>query len=131
MRKMGRTVVAAFVLAASLATARPARAEFLEDAGWGLLTVLGNLVYMPAKVTYAAIGGLTGGLAFAVTGGSLDTAETVWVTSMGGTYALTPPMIRGEESIAFAGVPGPATTADAGDSGGGLQEHQIGGSRGG
>lgn len=129
MRRMGCTVVAALVLAASFGTARPARAEFLEDAGWGMLTVLANLVYMPTKVTYATLGGLTGGLAFAMTGGSLDTAETVWVTSMGGTYAVTPSMLRGDESIAFAGMPSSEATSNAGDSGGNLQEHQIGGSR--
>src|SRR5262245_51473601 len=129
MGRMGRTVMAAVVLAAGLGSARPARAEFLEDAGWGMLTVLSNVVYMPAKVVYATVGGLTGGLAFALTGGSLDTAETVWVTAMGGTYAVTPAMLRGEETIAFAGTPTPepaTDTANDGNAVGTLQEQQIG-----
>ena len=128
-RRTGRTVLAAVALTASLATAPPAHAEFLEDAGWGVLTVFTNLVYMPAKLTYAALGGLTGGLALGLTGGSMETAETIWVTSMGGTYAVTPGMLRGEDAIVFAGTPAHEATAESGDgagSVGNLQEQQIG-----
>ena len=107
MRMRGwRGVVAAAVLAASLGSAQPARAGFLEDAGWGSLTVLSNVVYMPVKLVYATLGGLTGGIALGLTGGDLDVAETIWVTSMGGNYVLTPPMLRGEETISIAGTPG-------------------------
>ena len=49
---------------------------------------------MPAKMVYSALGGLTGGLAFALTGGDMDTAEKVWVPSMGGTYIITPGMLK-------------------------------------
>ena len=107
MRMRGwRGVVAATALAVSLGSAQPARAGFLEDAGWGSLTVLSNVVYMPVKLVYATLGGLTGGIALGLTGGDLDVAETIWVTSMGGNYVLTPPMLRGEESISIAGTPG-------------------------
>src|SRR5204862_386451 len=82
---------------ATLTAARPAHADWLEDAGWGSLTVLTNLVYMPAKVTYALLGGLTGGFAYALTAGDLKTAETVWVTTMGGTYVVTPHMLQGDD----------------------------------
>jgi hypothetical protein len=58
---------------------------------------------MPVKTVYAVFGGLTGGLAYVCTGGSYDTARNVWAMSMGGTYVLTPSMIRGDEAIAFAG----------------------------
>ena len=116
MRMRGwRGIVAAAALAASLGSAQPARAGFLEDAGWGALTVLGNVVYMPVKLVYATLGGLTGGIALGLTGGDLDVAETIWVTSMGGNYVLTPPMLRGEESISVAGTPG--ITSEPLDSG--------------
>lgn len=104
-----RGVVAAATLAASLGSAQPARADFLEDAGWGTLTVISNVFYMPAKLIYATFGGLTGGLALGLTGGDMDVAETIWITSMGGTYVVTPPMLRGEESLAIAGTPGITT----------------------
>ena len=121
-----RGVVAAVVVAGSLASAQPARAAFLEDAGWGTLTMLTNVVYMPAKLIYATCGALTGGLAYGLTAGDLQTAETVWVTTMGGTYVVTPGMLRGEESISFAGTPTPAgsTVTDARP----LEEQQLGGS---
>ena len=72
---------------------------------------------MPAKLVYATLGGITGGLAFALTGGDSQTAETVWVTSMGGTYVVTPGMLRGEEEIAFSGTPSSTMNAlDTGDA---------------
>ena len=89
-----------------LGSAQPARAGFLEDAGWGTLTVISNVFYMPVKLVYATLGGLTGGLALGLTGGDMEVADNIWVTSMGGNYVLTPPMLRGEESISIAGTPG-------------------------
>ena len=100
----------AAALVASLVAARPANASSWEDAGWGTLTILSNAVYMPAKLAYATLGGVTGGLAYALTVGDFQTAETIWVTSMGGTYVLTPSMLQGQESIAFSGTPGTSTT---------------------
>jgi hypothetical protein len=108
-----RTAVAVAAFVASLATARPAAAGFLEDAGWGSLTVLTNLVYMPVKLVYATLGGLTGGLAYGLTAGDLQTAETVWVTAMGGTYVVTPGMLQGQDPISFAGSPTASTTTAA------------------
>ena len=105
----GAAAIAAF--SASLIAAPPAQAGFLEDAGWGTLTVLTNVVYMPAKIIYATAGGLTGAFALALTGGDMATAETVWVTTMAGTYVVTPTMLQGQDPIAFTGTPAPATTA--------------------
>ena len=109
-----RLVVAAAAVVVSLGTARPARAEFAEDAGWGILTVLANVGYMPVKVVYSVLGGLTGGLAYVCTAGDYQTASEVWGMSMGGTYVLTPPMIRGEESIEFAGSTSPSSSSSHG-----------------
>jgi hypothetical protein len=128
-----RTLVVAATLVASVAVARPARAAALEEAGWGSLTVLTNVLYMPAKLIYSALGGLTGGLAFALTGGDMNPAETVWVTTMSGTYVVTPSMLRGEEAIAFVGVPeGEATTETSAEVGSArdLQEQHLGDSPG-
>ena len=120
-----RGFMAALALVTALVAARPAQADFLEDAGWGSLTMLTNVVYMPVKLVYATLGGLTGGLAFGLTGGDLQTAETVWVTSMGGTYVITPSMLQGQEPIAFTGTPsGNSTTADTRS----VEEHPLGGS---
>jgi hypothetical protein len=126
-----RGFVGAAALVASLLAARPAQAGYWEDAGWGTLTMLTNVIYMPAKLVYATLGGVTGGLAFALTGGDLQPAETVWVTTMGGTYVVTPGMLQGQETIAFSGTPnGGTTTTDASDSGNMREEElsqQLGG----
>src|SRR5207249_6528497 len=122
-----RGSLGALAVLTALATAQPAEAGYLEDAGWGSLTVLSNVVYMPAKLCYATLGGLTGGLAFALTAGDLQTAETVWVTTMGGTYVITPSMLQGQEPIVFTGTPsgsGSNTTADTRS----VEERPLGGS---
>jgi hypothetical protein len=113
-----RTLVVGAALAGVLAAPPAARAEYLDDAGWGSLTMLANVAYMPAKMVYALVGGLTGGLAYACTAGNLDTAEAIWSASMGGTYVLTPSMLRGEQGVMFAALPGsqrPAVAAAEGD----------------
>jgi hypothetical protein len=108
-----RLVVAAAAVSLGLAVPGVARAEeYPESAGWGVLAVFANLGYMPVKTVYALFGGLTGGLAYVCTAGSYDTASTIWEMSLGGTYVLTPAMIRGEEAIAFAGPAGEPAVAD-------------------
>ena len=88
----------------------PARAESSEagkagaDFGVGLVTVLTNVGYMPVKVVYAVLGGVTGSLAYGLTGGNREVADGVWVPSMGGDYVLTTDMMTGEESVHFNGV---------------------------
>ncbi len=76
------------------------------DAGIGVGTVLANVIYMPAKLVYATLGTVTGGLTYALTGGSYETAENVWVASLGGNYVVTPDMLTGERSVEFSGTPG-------------------------
>jgi len=120
-----RAIIGTLAVAGVLAGARPAAAAWFEDAGWGTLTVVTNLIYMPAKIIYATAGGLTGACALALTGGDMQTAETVWVTTMAGTYVVTPGMLQGQEPIAFTGTPG-AGTAAADNRG--LEEQQLGGS---
>jgi hypothetical protein len=96
-----------------LTSASPVRAGGFEDAGWGVATVVTNVFYMPAKVAYATIGAVTGGVAWLVTGGDTDTANKVWVPSLEGTYVVTPAMLRGEEGIQFVGGPPLGTVSDA------------------
>lgn len=107
---MGRMkgMVAAAVVAACVAgsAARPAHAVegYVNDAGIGVATVFANLLYMPAKFTYATLGGLTGGFAFVLTAGRMDVASAIWIPSLGGTYVLTPSMVRGEDPVYFSGA---------------------------
>ena len=74
-----------------------------STAGYGVLCVATNILYMPAKVVYAGLGSITGGLAWLLTAGNTDTAKSIWSPSVGGTYVITPAMLRDEEPILFSG----------------------------
>ncbi|MFI5397172.1 MAG: hypothetical protein ACHQ9S_16665 [Candidatus Binatia bacterium] len=77
--------------------------NYWGDAGWGVLAVVANVVYMPVKVVYAGLGMLTGSLAYVMTVGDSDTAQKVWSPSLGGSYVVTPAMLHGEETLLFNG----------------------------
>jgi hypothetical protein len=109
-RGTGRSL-AVVVLAAMLlmGAVRPVAAEeddhrFATDLGYGVGSIFTNLVYMPVKFVYATLGGITGGFAYVLTGLRLDTAKSIWVPSMGGTYVVTPAMLKGEDPIYFSGT---------------------------
>lgn len=78
--------------------------EASKDFGMGVVTVLSNVVYMPVKVCYALLGGITGSLAWGLTGGNRDVADQIWVPSMGGDYVLTTDMMSGEDPVHFSGL---------------------------
>jgi hypothetical protein len=66
-------------------------------------TVLANVVYVPAKVVFAAGGALTSGVSYIATLGRPEPTQTIWSTTTGGDYVMTPSMIEGREPIHFAG----------------------------
>lgn len=82
---------------------QPADEGYGTQLGWGLATVGANVLYIPAKLVYAAGGGIIGALSYAITLGNSDAAERVWSPALGGTYVLSPAMVRGEEPILFSG----------------------------
>lgn len=86
-------------------------------AGYGAAALLGNVLYIPAKLVYAVLGGIGGGAAFLLTAGNTQTANTIWRSSLGGDYVLTPQMVAGEEPINFSGptetAPTPPDTSGA------------------
>ena len=81
----------------------PAQADFLSDAGMGVATVAATMVYTPAKLIYATVGGITGGFTYVLTGGNYETAAKVWNPALGGNYLLNPNHLRGQETIYFSG----------------------------
>src|SRR5512146_1320853 len=70
----------------------------IQVASW-LLTV----PYCVGKSAFAVAGSVVGGLGYAFSGGNSKTAESVWTTSVYGTYILRPAHLRGEEPIHFLG----------------------------
>ncbi len=87
----GRALVAlvlALALAAAPAEAAAARDTWVEG-GKGAATALANVLYIPAKLAYALVGSVVGGLAFAVTAGNMEVANGIWKPSVGGRYTLS------------------------------------------
>ena len=74
-----------------------------EGVGYGLGTFAADIFYVPAKLVYAISGGLVGGGAYVLTGGNRQTADTIWRSSLGGDYVVTPDMLAGKQPIHFAG----------------------------
>jgi len=121
---MRRTV--AFLVVTACLTVQVARAQLSEEpaehapiasnsssesngnywgaAGYGTLAVLANVLYMPAKLVYAIVGVPIGGLAYLLTAGDDVTAQKIWSPSLGGTYVLSPAMLRNEEPVLFSGA---------------------------
>jgi hypothetical protein len=72
-------------------------------AGYGAGALFCNLLYIPAKLTYALLGGIVGGGTFLVTAGNMQAANTVWRSALGGDYVVTPQMLAGQQPINFSG----------------------------
>ena len=95
-------------LAVSLAPTSRARAEEAPgDGGHSPIvivgTVLTNIVYLPTKLVYSILGGVTGAIAYPVTVGNSDVTDTIWDNACRGTYIVTPDMLEGKEPIRFSG----------------------------
>jgi hypothetical protein len=90
-----------------LCMAQPAQAQAQESYGkqfgWGMAAIGANLFYIPGKLVYAALGGFTGSMGYLLSAGNFEAAQKIWSPTVGGTYVLTPSMLRGEEPIFFAG----------------------------
>ena len=98
MFKLKFLVVTFFVLFLSLAGVSEAVAENAwKEAGLGVASVLGSAIYSPVKVQYAALGAVTGGLAWLVTAGNTELAQRIWEPALGGDYLITPQMLRGSK----------------------------------
>ena len=104
MKKFIAAVIVMFSLC--LLTPYNAKAEGTwSNMGYGAGSILASCVYSPAKVVYALVGGITGGMAFLVTCGNQDVAQKIWIPSLRGTYVITPEMLKGKEQVQFVGQP--------------------------
>jgi hypothetical protein len=72
-------------------------------AGYGAGALLCNVLYIPAKLVYAILGGIVGGGTYLITAGNSQAANTVWRSSLGGDYVVTPQMLAGQQPINFSG----------------------------
>ena len=106
----GRKLIALLVVGAVLCGAGlSSAAEVVEewDEGHPSVVWVGvavtNIFYAPAKLAYAAGGGIVGGLTWLFGGGDTEAANSVWDSSVRGTYLITPSMLEGREDVRFFG----------------------------
>ena len=70
----------------------------LQAASW-----LATVPYGAVKVAYALVGGIVGGLTWALTGGNSEIAKAVWIPSMTGHYIVQPENLTGDKPLHFMG----------------------------
>jgi hypothetical protein len=111
---MRHTAILALVANLALAGwAAPAAADSAaQDVAYGVGSVLGTAVYAPFTATFCILGGVTSGFTFPFAGA--DTAGKVATAGCGGTWAITPGVLKGQEHVKFVGgepPPPPAQSA--------------------
>jgi len=74
-----------------------------KGVGVGAGTLGANVFYIPAKLVYGILGGIGGGAGYLLTGGNTQVSDTIWRSSLGGDYVVTPDMIRGDKPVHFSG----------------------------
>ena len=75
-----------------------------SGAGMQAGAALSTILYFPFKAAFAIGGGIVGGLAYAFSGLNEQTAKSIWIPSMYGTYVITPEHLTGDRSVRFLGV---------------------------
>jgi hypothetical protein len=102
------TVTSAPLYAQTASPATPetpaAQEPVSEELGYGVGAALASIFYIPAKVTYAGLGLLTGGLGYVFSGGRADVANNIIYPAVKGNYVVTPNHIKGTEPIYFVGA---------------------------
>jgi hypothetical protein len=72
----------------------------LEQIGYGAGSVLGTLVYSPLKASVCILGGIGSAFTAII---SPPTAGRVAGASCGGTWLITPDVLKGHEQVKFMG----------------------------
>jgi len=75
-----------------------------NELGYGFGAALASVFYIPAKITYAGLGLLTGGLGYVISGGRADVANDIIYPAVRGNYVVTPSNLKGTEPLYFVGA---------------------------
>jgi hypothetical protein len=94
---------AALWIAAAPLAARAETESMRNEAGLGAAAAACTLLYGPAKLLYAGLGGLGAGLAWLLSAGDNEVAGRVLNRSLRGDYVITPAHLRGERPVTFIG----------------------------
>lgn len=102
MRKRPLLLIVVLLVLGLIAPASVASADSTaQEVAYGTGSVLTTLVYAPFKATFCILGGVTAG--FTLPFGGPRTAEKVASAGCGGTWAITPGVLKGQERIRFVG----------------------------
>lgn len=82
-------------------------------AGMQAAAAVSTILYFPFKGAFAIGGGIVGGLAYLFSGGSEQTAKSIWIPSMYGTYVIVPEHLTGDRPVRFLGVAAESESAIA------------------
>jgi hypothetical protein len=74
-----------------------------REAGAGVGAAFSSLLYAPAKLVYATLGLVIGGIAWGLSGGDKEVKDAVIMPAVRGDYVITPAIIRGEKKLEFVG----------------------------
>ncbi len=70
--------------------------------GAGVGSVVGSAVYFPFKASFCILGGVSSGFAYLFAGAKA--AEKVAGMTCRGTWAITPDVVKGKETVDFTGT---------------------------
>src|SRR6185436_9493932 len=106
-----RYIAALFVVLTLAGSSAPGWANSGSTAveiGSAAGSAFGTMIYAPIKATFCVLGGIGSGLAAIV---SPATAGKVAMATCGGSWTVTPDMMRGRESPKFVGDTTPDRTS--------------------
>ena len=101
---MRRIALIALVLALAGPSASWASSESAVAVGSSAGSALGTLIYAPFKVTFCILGGIGSGFTAIA---SPPTAGRVAMATCGGSWIVTPSVVRGHETLKFVGDTSP------------------------
>ncbi len=99
----GRSLLVALALSLVLSGTGRAEASDAEGVGYGVGSALLSVLYGPAKIVYAGVGSIVGGLAWALTGGDTTVSTPIFESALYGDYVVTPDVLKGERPLEFVG----------------------------
>ncbi|MDE2485126.1 MAG: hypothetical protein KGL32_07750 [candidate division NC10 bacterium] len=111
MRQAAALVLALLLIGHSTASWAASEAEesTLSQIGAGVGSTIGTVIYFPFKAAFCIVGGVTSG--FTVIFAGPENAGKVARTACRGTWVITPDVVKGKESVKFAGDPSPSEKA--------------------
>ena len=98
-----RSLMAALALSLVLSGTARAEASDAEGVGYGVGSALLSVLYGPAKIVYAGVGSIVGGLAWVLTGGDTNVSTPIFESALYGDYVVTPDVLKGQRPLEFVG----------------------------